>query len=139
MVAEDPDGNVLGACLNYDFDSKWSKIAALFVFKEHRGKGIGKALFFESFRDITKRKRNIYATSSNPLIIRLMKECDFVVFRKLLALKNECPMKHRLNLCVHTIVWFLNPYRIREILRKVFTHKFKEPFFLGIKINSRKT
>ena len=78
IVAEDEGGQLLGACLNYDFAESWTKIAALYVFEEFRGRGIGKALFYESFNDAMKRHKNVYTISRNPTIIKMMKEVNYL-------------------------------------------------------------
>ncbi|NEP87835.1 MAG: GNAT family N-acetyltransferase [Okeania sp. SIO2C2] len=67
MVAEDEKGNLLGACLNYDIHQDWHKIGALFVFKEFRGQGIGKSLFYQSVEDAVQRGKTSIQLALIPL------------------------------------------------------------------------
>lgn len=134
FVAEDHNGNMLGACLNDDFSKKWTEIAALFVLEKYRGQGIGKELFEVSLKDIINRKRNILAMSNNPFVVKMMQKQGLETFESL----NNLPTpyrKHSFTLnWFYEIRWLLNWYRITEIVRKKFVFGPKPKFTYGLKI-----
>ena len=132
MVAEDENGNLAGVCLNYDLDWKWHKIAALFVLEEFRGKGIGKSLFYASVEKALKRKKNIYASSANPIVIKMMDALGFLKIDNLI----DFPMEYSEDkwfIYSHSLKWLFNSYRVREIIRKKAVYGLREPFVYGIK------
>ncbi len=132
MIAEDEKGNLAGACLNYDFSKQWNKIAALFVLEEFRGQGLGKSLFHKSLIDAIERGKNVYTISSNPIIIKMMKDSGFLIFDNLLKLPKEY-QNYQFVFYLHSIKWLLNLYRIKEIFRKKIVYNSQETFFYGIK------
>jgi GNAT superfamily N-acetyltransferase len=133
MVAEDEQGNLVGACLNYDFFKHWNKIAALFVLEEFRDQGIGKSLFYESFRDAIERGKNVYTISSNSIILNFMRDLKFLNFKSLLNFPKKYK-KYQFAFYLHSIKWLLNLYRIKEIIRKKNVYKPQQTFFYGIKL-----
>lgn len=133
VVAEDDKGNLVGACLNYDFSKDWSKIAALFVLEEFRGQGIGKLLFYESFKDAIQRGKNIYIISSNPIILKIMSKLEFLTFEGLTNFPKEY-YNYQLTFYMHSIKWLINFYRIKEIIRKKIVYNSQETFLYGIKL-----
>ncbi|WP_066375762.1 MULTISPECIES: GNAT family N-acetyltransferase [unclassified Anabaena] len=135
IVAEDEDGKMLGACLNYDFDQHWHKIAALFVFEEFRGRGIGKLLFYESYQDAVSRKKNVLTISANKIVLKMMKDLDFIMLKNLLDLPPGVN-QYKLNFYWHYIVWLMNFYRIQEIIRKTKVYGYLTNFIYGIKITT---
>lgn len=133
LVAEDEASNLLGVCLNYDFDKDWYKIAALFVLEEYRGRGIGKALFYKSVRDGLERQKNVYTITANLMVIKMMKDLDFCLFKSLFALPDNYK-NHQLYFYLHHLRWIMNLYRIREIIRKKIIYQSSESFVSGILI-----
>jgi predicted GNAT family acetyltransferase len=132
FIAEDERGQLLGACLNYDLNKKWTKIAALYVLEEFRGSGIGKALFYESFNDATNRDKNVYTTSCNPIVLAIMHKLEFTTFANLI----NFPVAYstdRVDFYIHTLQWLSSPYRIKEIIRKQFVCRSQQPFLYGLK------
>jgi predicted GNAT family acetyltransferase len=132
FIAEDQQGQLLGACLNYDIARDWTKIAALYVLDEFRKQGIGKALFYESFNDSMKRCKHVYTISCNPLVISLMKELEFTMFNSL----QDFPASYvadQADFYIHTLQWLTSPYRIMEITRKQFVCRPQQPFLYGLK------
>jgi predicted GNAT family acetyltransferase len=132
LVAEDHQGQLLGACLNYDIAKNWTKIAALYVLDEFRGQGIGKALFYESCSDSTGRHKSIYTISCNPLIISFMREIGFTTFSSLQDFPASY-MVDQVDFYIHTLQWLASPYRIMEITRKQFVCRPQQPFLYGLK------
>ncbi|QLE59562.1 GNAT family N-acetyltransferase [Nostoc sp. TCL26-01] len=132
MVAEDEDGKLVGACLNYDFQEDWQKIAALIVFEEFRGRGIGKLLFEESCKDAVSRKKNIYTISANEIVIKMMRDWDFMMFDSLWEMP-EIINQYKLRFYLHSFVWLMNFYRIREIIRKLMVYEYNPSFVFGIR------
>lgn len=130
MVAEDENGEIAGACLNYDFHKNWHKIAALFVLKEFRGLGLGKSLFYNSYNNAVERGKNVYTISANPVVIKMMEDLGFLTFENLHSFPDKYEWKFRL----HTMQWVLNLYRIKEICRKRKVYGVEKNFLYGIKI-----
>lgn len=135
IVAEDDRGQLLGACLNYDFAEKWTKIAALYVFEEFRGRGIGRTLFYESFNDAINRQKNIYTISRNPTLIKMMNELEFTTFDSLFNFPNRFKLD-QLDFYVHSLQWLSSPYRIKEIIRKQIAFPSQSDFIYGVKSQS---
>jgi GNAT superfamily N-acetyltransferase len=132
FIAENEHGQILGACLNYDFAQNWTKIAALYVFEEFRNQGIGKALFSESYNDSIKRHKNIYTISCNPIVLNMLTQLEFVTFANLLNFP-VCFKHDRLDFYIHTLQWLSNPYRIKEITRKHIIDRPEQAFVYGLK------
>jgi len=130
MIAEDENQNIVGVCLNYDFHEDWCKIAALFVLKDYRGLGLGKSLFYQSYNNAIERGKNIYTISANPIVLKMMKELDFLTVEKL----NHVPNKYKNIFYLHTIKWIINLFRIKEILRKKLIFGDSKDFLYGLKI-----
>ncbi|MEA5618049.1 GNAT family N-acetyltransferase [Cronbergia sp. UHCC 0137] len=134
IVAEDENGNIAGVCLNYDFHQDWNKIAALFVFEEFRGMGLGKLLFYKSCEDALKRGKNVYTISANEIVINMMKDLDFSISDSLTNLPKVTNIKYKLAFYSHHIVWIMNFYRLQEIIRKIIVYKYQKKFIYGIKL-----
>jgi GNAT superfamily N-acetyltransferase len=132
MVAEDEYGNLAGVCLNYVLDEKWHKIAALFVLDEYRGIGIGKSLFYKSVETALETEKYIYTNSANPIVIKMMDALGFFKFDSLANFPKEYS-PDKLLIYSHSLKWVLNPYRVREIIRKKLVYGLREPFVYGIK------
>ncbi|MBD2456657.1 GNAT family N-acetyltransferase [Nostoc sp. FACHB-87] len=133
IVAEDEEGKMLGVCLNYDIDKDWYKIAALFVFEEFRGKGIGKLLFYESYKDAVSRHKHLYTISANEIVIKMMRDLNFLLFDNLLMMP-KMGSQHKWILCWHSLIWIMNFYRIKEIIRKSIVYPHHTNFVYGIHI-----
>ena len=132
LVAEDREENMLGVCLAYDFSSNWSFISVLFVLEKFRGKGIGQQLFKEACRRILFRKRNIYTSSRNPVVIKMMKQLNFILFDTLYVLPQPFK-KYELDFLLRGIKWITSFYRMKELSRKYLKYKEKRKFVYGIK------
>jgi GNAT superfamily N-acetyltransferase len=135
FIAEDELGQLLGACLNYDINPKWTKIAALYVLEEFRSKGIGKALFYESVNDATNRGKNVYTISCNSIVLNIMSELEFTTFTNLIEFPSAY-IDDRLGFYIHTLEWLSSAYRIKEIIRKQFVCRPQQPFVYGLKSRS---
>jgi len=135
IIAEDIDGNIVGACLTYDFDQDWNKIAALFVLEEFRGRGLGKLLFYAAYKDAIKRKKNLYTMSANNLVIKMMQDLDFVMFNGLLELPKSY-QRFQLIFYLHTVIWLMSSFRVQEIFRKAGFYQLYRNynFVYGIKL-----
>lgn len=129
IVAEDDRGQLLGACLNYDFAKNWTKIAALYVLEEYRGRGIGKALFYAAFDDAIHSGKNVYTISRNPIVIEMMNKLEFTTFDRFFNLPD------RLDFYIHSLQWLASPYRIKEIIRKQIAFPARKKFIYGINLN----
>jgi GNAT superfamily N-acetyltransferase len=136
-VAEDENGKMLGVCLNYDFHANWHKIAALFVMEEYRGMGLGKMLFYESYQDAIIRGKKIYTMSINEIVIKMMQDLDFLTFNSLLQMPR-ITNGDKLIFYSHSLVWLMNFYRIKEIIRKTIVYNHHKTFVYGIKYCSCK-
>ncbi|NEO03845.1 MAG: GNAT family N-acetyltransferase [Moorea sp. SIO3I7] len=134
IVSENEKGNLLGACLNYDINRDWYKIGALFVFKEFRGQGIGKSLFYKSVEDAVQRGKNVYTISSNPIVIKIIEDSEFEKVSKFFDL-TKVWKEDRLFFFKHTVVWIMNLYRIKEIFRKTIVFNSNAPFVFGVKFS----
>jgi GNAT superfamily N-acetyltransferase len=130
LVAEDEIGNLLGVCLIYDFHKDWCKIAALFVLNDFRGRGIGKALFYRSVKDALERGKNVYMISANPIVIQMMKKSNFCLFKNIFNLQNSYTT-YQLYFYIHHIIWTMNLYRLKEIIRKKIVYNSSEYFVFG--------
>lgn len=136
FVAENSQGELVGACLNDDFYPDWSEIAALFVLRKHRNKGIGKDLFEASYQDGYRRNKNIFVISSNPLIVKMLKKYNFVISNDVNGLYNNPYNKYYFILnYFYKIRWFMNLYRIQEFYRKRIFYPVKIKSIYGLKIN----
>ncbi|MBX2862176.1 MAG: GNAT family N-acetyltransferase [Leptolyngbyaceae cyanobacterium MAG.088] len=133
IVAEEEEGSLIGACLNYDFHKEWRKIAALYVLRDFRGVGVGRKLFYESFDDAQNNRRNIYTISANPSVIKMMDELKLRGFNSFASLVCKFP-SYRSLFCKHTIQWITNSYRLQELARKSIFCRTDERFIYGIKI-----
>jgi len=126
IVAENEEGKMLGVCLNYDFHEHWYKIAALFIFEGFRGQGIGKLLFYQSYKDAMERHKNVYTISANPIVLKMMKDLNFIFFESLLDLP-KIVIQYQATFWWHSLIWSLNFYRIKEIIRKSIDISRNEP------------
>ncbi|NER36788.1 MAG: GNAT family N-acetyltransferase [Oscillatoria sp. SIO1A7] len=131
LVAEGGDRSLMGVCFSYDFSPNWTKIAVLFVRDQFRGRGIGKRLFYRAVREIAARKKNAYTISANPIVIEMMEQLGFSLFGSLLRLPENC-QSDALLFYRHSLQWLLNPYRIRELLRKTIVYRSQPPFIFGV-------
>ncbi|MCL2923633.1 MAG: GNAT family N-acetyltransferase [Trichodesmium sp. MAG_R04] len=132
LIAEDQEENMLGVCLAYDFSSNWSFISVLFVLEKFRGKGIGQLLFKEACRQILSRKRNVYTSSRNPVVIKMMKQLNFILFDTLYVLPQPFN-KYKFDFLLRGIKWITSFYRMKELSRKYLKYKDKRKFVYGIK------
>ena len=140
LVAEDREENMLGVCLAYDFSSNWSFISVLFVLEEFRGnkitkklfKEISEKLFKEACRKILSRKRNVYTSSRNPVVIKMMKQLNFILFDTLYVLPQPFN-KYKFDFLLRGIKWITSFYRMKELSRKYLKYKDKRKFVYGIK------
>ena len=132
LIAEDREENMLGVCLAYDFSSNWSFISILFVLEKFRGKGIGQQLFKEACRKILSRKRNVYTSSRNPVVIKMMKQLNFILFDTLYVLPQPFK-KYKFDFLLRGIKWITSFYRMKELSRKYLKYKDKRKFVYGIK------
>lgn len=132
MVAENEQGNLVGVCLNYDLSEKWHKIAALFVLEEFRGREIGKSLFYASVEKALQRKKYIYASSANPIVINMMDDLGFVKYGNLADFSREYSQDIWL-IYSHNLKWVFNLYRAREIIRKKLVYGLGQSFVYRIK------
>ena len=133
LVATDELGNLAGLCLYYDFSDAWTFISVLFVLDKFRNQGIGKQLFYTACNDIMKnRKRNIYTSSRNPIVIKMMKDLHFTIFETLLKLP-EPYKKYEVKFMIRSLKWVMNFYRIKEITRKLLVYNSSKSFLYGIK------
>jgi predicted GNAT family acetyltransferase len=135
FIAEDEQGQLLGACFNYDINENWNKIAALYVLEEFRGRGLGKDLFYESFNDAINRHKNVYTISCNPIILNILNELEFTTFTNLIEFPRTY-MDDRIGFYIHTLEWLSSAYRIKEIIRKQFVCRHQQPFVYGLKSRS---
>lgn len=132
LIAENNDENMIGVCLSYDFGSNWSFISVLFVLEEFRGKGIGKQLFSEACKNILSKKRNVYTSSRNFIVIEMMKKLKFTLFDTLYVLPE--PFKnYEFVFFLRSVKWIMSFYRIKELFRKGVRYKDKRQFVYGIK------
>jgi len=136
FVAENADGQMIGACLNDDFFSKWTEIAALFVLEEYRNLGIGKKLFIKSLEDSIDRRRNILVMSGNPFVVKMMKEQGLTIFNSLKKLPRPFNKYAVVLNYFYEIRWFLNWYRIVEIIRKKLIFRSKSKYTYGLMLNN---
>jgi GNAT superfamily N-acetyltransferase len=134
IIAEDDRGQLLGACFNYDFAKNWTKIAALYVLEEFRGRGIGKKLFYSSFDDAIQRDKNVYTISRNPTVIKIMNELEFTLFDSFFKFPDRFKLD-RLDFYIHSSQWLASPYRIQEIVRKQIAFPSQQDFIYGVKSN----
>ena len=132
LIAEDREGTMLGVCFAYDFSSNWSFISVLFVLEEFRGKGVGKQLFDQTCRRILSRKRNVYTSSRNPIVIKMMTKLSFILFNTLYMLPQSFKT-YEFDFFLRTMKWIMSFYRIKELLRKDIKYKDKRKFVYGIK------
>lgn len=132
VVAEDDRDNLVGVCLSYNFHKHWTKIAALFVFENYRSKGIGKSLFYAAFNNAMERSKNVYTISANPVVIKMMKDLEFLLFKSLFDFPKPYK-KYKLAFCFHHIKWAMNSYRIQELIRKKITYPEQKSFVYGLR------
>ena len=134
FVAEDREGKTLGACMNDDFAKGWTEIAVLFVFEQHRERGIGRAFLNLSLEDARKRNKNVMMLSRNDIVTRMMLESGL----KIISNRAELPgylKKHKLTLTLYYDTrWLMNFYRIFEIIRKKVAFGVRQPFIYGFKM-----
>lgn len=132
LVAENRKKQLIGVCLYYQFSKQWTFISVLFVFNQFRGNGIGKALFYQACQNINNNQKNIYIASRNPIIIKMMKDLNFIIFDSLITLPKPYK-KNELIFALRTLKWIINYYRIKEFVRKSIIYKEKNKFVYGIK------
>jgi GNAT superfamily N-acetyltransferase len=134
FVAEDAAGEFLGACLHDDFTTDFTEIAVIFVFEQHRGKGVGRALFDASCIDLQQRRRNALLIFRDEAIDRMARGAAFAVFPCLSALDGPyrgyaSPLKTG-----YKLHWLANPYRLLEIARKRIVFGTQPGFRYGLKL-----
>lgn len=132
LVAEDRKKQLMGVCLYYDFSKQWTFISVLFILNQFRGNGIGKALFCKACQNIQNNNKNIYTASQNPIVIKMMKNLNFIIFDSLLTLPKPYK-KYELIFALRALKWVMNYYRIKEFVRKSIIYKEKNKFVYGIK------
>lgn len=133
LIAEDNTGQMVGVCLSYDFSSNWAFISVLYVLEEFRGKGIGKKLFHQTCQDILSRGRNIYTSSRNPIVIKMMSELNFLLFETLYTLPKPYK-KYEFDFLMRTVKWIASLYRVKEFGRKSIQHRKRKKFVYGVKV-----
>lgn len=138
IVAEDENSNFIGACISHKFIKNWIKISTLFVLADYRNLGIGKRLFCESCEDAAKAGKNIYTSSRNPTVIRVLEDLKFIKFESLNKLLNSY-RNHKFLFVIHYIKWIMNTYRLKEMARKKITYRKEQPFIHAVKINRFET
>lgn len=132
LVAEGRKEQLMGVCLYYDFSKQWTFISVLFIFNQFRGNGIGKALFYRACQNIKNNQKNIYTASRNPIVIKMMKDLNFIIFDSLLTLPKPYK-KYELIFALRALKWIMNYYRIKEFVKKSIIYKEKNKFVYGIK------
>lgn len=132
LVAEDLQGNMTGVCLYYDFHHNWSFISVLLVLKSFRGLNIGQNLFMIACDNILSEGKNVYTASKNPIVIRIMKKMDFILFDTLFRLPKDY-RSYELVFLLRLITWMFSSYRLKELIRKAKLYGVRSNFIYGIK------
>lgn len=122
IVCED-NGNLAGVCTIAKISNHWYEIAVIYVKQEYRGQGIGTQLF--ELANNYLEGRNIYCSSRNPTIIKLMEKKNYTIYNTL----SKLP----LTINLFNIKWILSIYRLKEGFRKKYMNKSMNGFVYGIK------
>lgn len=73
VFAAEADGGVFaGVCFSVDMPQNWTEIAAVFVFPDFEGRGLGTALFDAAWARAEARRRHLYLLSRNPQVVKWM-------------------------------------------------------------------
>ena len=132
LIAENSEGKMIGVCLYYDFHRDWSFISVLLTLKPFRNMGIGQSLFKIACDNILNDGKNIYTASKNPIVIKMMKKMDFILFDTLFKLPEEYK-EYEFIFTLRLINWILSSYRIKELIRKAKLYGVQSNFVYGIK------
>lgn len=125
FVAESAD-ILVGVCVTEPLYGKWEDVALLYVLDAYRRHGIGSELFRYAFRDLKSKKKNIYVTSRNPVVIALMKEYGMKEVRHILMLP--------ILINLHNIIFCCSVYRLTEFIRKRHVYGAQPPFVYAYKL-----
>ncbi|HRY59793.1 MAG TPA: GNAT family N-acetyltransferase [Patescibacteria group bacterium] len=104
------NNELAGACINSDFGENWTEIGGFIVLHKFRRQEIGKLLYRTGFEDAIKRHKNIYITSRNPAMIRILKNSDLKITTSFLKLPKEIQL--------HSLRFTVNWFRFWEAIRK---------------------
>lgn len=131
-VAE-KERDLLGVCVIYELKN-WIKLGPLVVLKKHQGKGIGKTLIKKIVKDL--KEKNIFITSSNPLVKKIALSMDFEV-RSFFSL----PYGIKLFLIKQLIEYVGLTFFIETLRKKIIFNKKSYLFFIkhGNYINQQST
>src|SRR5580693_8458307 len=83
QVAE-VEGSFAGAAVSVDLLFGWTEIAFILVCEDHRGLGLGKALFEAAWSRAEGRRRHIYMLSRNQQVIDWMTAKGMTIDRNML-------------------------------------------------------
>ena len=132
-VVAQTGSTLIGACLSYNFHQKWRKVAALIINKEFRNHGAGKALFYKACDDAAAAGKSVYTVSANPIVIKMMSDLGFEKFSSLGSLTRKYPYCG-LSICLHSLLWLMHWYRLKETIRKTLQYSRESSFVFGIKL-----
>ncbi|MGH1393773.1 MAG: GNAT family N-acetyltransferase, partial [Trichormus sp.] len=85
----------------------------------------------ESYQDGVIRHKYIYTISANPIVIKMMKDLNFVLFDNLFS-ESKINNQSKLTLIGHSVLWLMEFYRLQEIIRKSIAYKNRTKFVYGI-------
>lgn len=127
LIAESNEERLIGICTCCDFGKRWTFLSVLFVLKEFRGQGVGTILFNKTCDISLSRKKNLYTSSQNPTVIKMMKAREFITFTTLIKLPRNYK-RYEFVFFVRLLKWLISCYRIKEIHRKskIFSDSYKD-------------
>ena len=132
LIAENNTGEMIGVSLYYNFSKNWTFISVLFVLEDFRGKGAGKQLFYKACDNILHSERNIYTSSREPIVIKMMHDLGFEIFNTLFTLPEQYK-KYEFDFFWRGLIWIISSYRLGEIIRKSIKFGKQKSFIYGIK------
>ncbi|EKD94393.1 MAG: hypothetical protein ACD_26C00069G0002 [uncultured bacterium] len=125
-VAE-KERKLLGVCVIYELEN-CIKLGPLAVLKKHQSKGIGKALLKTIMGNL--KEKNIFITSSNPLVKKIALDMDFEVI-SFFSLSYKIKLFLIKQLIEHISLTFF----IEALRKKIIFNRKNHLFFIKHRIN----
>ncbi|MDX1931887.1 MAG: GNAT family N-acetyltransferase [Capsulimonadales bacterium] len=119
VVESTTDGTLAGVCLIKRLPMNWADLAVLYVFPEHRNRGIGTRLFRDAFARLRTERRHILCVSREPSVLRRM-EAERMRFIG----SWQLPLPVQWAYSRH----YMSSYRFREAFRKQAVFPKQPPF-----------
>ncbi|HIK06921.1 MAG TPA: hypothetical protein IGS40_19895 [Trichormus sp. M33_DOE_039] len=69
-------------------------------------------MFYKSYQDAARRNKNVFTISANQIVIKMMQDLNFILFKSLLDFPQEIS-QYRYTFYGHSLAWLMNFYRMQ--------------------------